>query len=110
VSGRFLLGVVLVWTFCSDLHAQTSPPWPAPEVCNDALLEDYQRREELIFDLVMYMHECRERFGGCSPDSNWAWEEGVRRWRADHPREVLRERDEHERFIRELTEENEEER
>jgi hypothetical protein len=85
MKARTLMGVLLIWVFCSDLQAQVPAPWPEPEVCNDALLEDYQRREELIFDLMMYMEECRLRYGGCAPDSTWTLDDAERRWRTAHP-------------------------
>lgn len=112
MSGRLLIGVVLVWTLCSDLHAQAPRPWPEPEVCNEALLADYQRREELIFDLMMYLHECRERFHGCEPNSYWTLEESRRLWLEAHPEIERRQRFERERRdldMREALEEMEQE-
>jgi len=51
-----LLVGLLFGSLISPLRAQDPAPWPAPEVCNDELLADYERREGLIFDLMMMLH------------------------------------------------------
>jgi len=98
-----LLVGLLLGNLISPLRAQE--PWPATEVCNDELLADYARREELIFDLVAYMHECRWRYGGCAPDSTWVQDETNRRWLAAHPEIVQRQREEREAWYVERTRE-----
>lgn len=73
----FALGVAL-----GSLASRTTvaaqavcPPVPAcppidPWGCGEAMANDY---EDLIFDLVWSdLYECRERYGGCAPDSTWA--------------------------------------
>ena len=84
-------------------QAQEPALWPAPYVCDDELLADYELREELIFDLMMDMRECRQRFGGCAPDSTWVLDQERRAWREDHPetQEQREEREERERRERE---------
>lgn len=98
-----LLGLLL-GSLISPLRAQdpAPAPWPIPEVCNDALLADYQLREELIFDLMMDLHECRLRYGGCAPGSTWYLDYVDRRWRDDHPEIAGREAEEREAWHREV--------
>ena len=101
-----LLVGLLLGGLISPRRAQDPAPWPAPEVCNDALLADYERREGLIFDLMVDLTECRERYGGCAPNSTWVRDHLERRWLAEHPEIALRRQEERESWeaerIREL--------
>lgn len=82
--GVLVLGM-LFGSMVGSLRAQE------PEVCNEELLEDYALREELIFDLMMQVRECRWRYGGCAPDSTWVMDYTNSLWLASHP-EVVRSR------------------
>lgn len=93
---QMLIGMVVGFLLASwiyGVNVAAQDPWPAHEECTPELVEDYERREWLLFDLMMEVRECRERFGGCQPGTHWIEDEMERRYRAAHPYTPLTEDD-----------------
>lgn len=90
---RFLAGIVLGFLFGALLVRGSDAVAQEHEVCTPELVEDYERREWLIFDLMQEVQECRMRFGGCQPGTHWLEDELERRYREEHPYVPLTEHD-----------------